>query len=149
MQTATLLGAVTNMKSKTSIDQPTILLVKLMGCGPNKTGLMIHSFSTSTQSLDQKALIKMSVVQITAEKICGSSANYTFLPGPGQDQAGWWLWWCGGVLIINCIPAVALRAARTGPGTGSGGTPPSNYHSRFRFAQGETGVHIILSFSNT
>ena len=40
---------------------------------------------------------------------------------PGQDQAGWWLRWCGGVLIINCIPALALSTrGSTGPAPGQG-----------------------------
>ena len=71
-------------------------------------------------TIHQNVKRQNSVVQITAEKICGSSANYTFLPGPGQDQAGW-LRWCGGVLIINCIPAVALSTqGSTGPAPGQG-----------------------------
>ena len=36
-------------------------------------------------------------------------------------RARWWLWWCGGVLIINCIPAVALSTqGSTGPAPGQG-----------------------------
>ena len=49
--------------------------------------------------------------------------------GPGQDQARWWLWWCGGVLIINCIPAVALREAQ-----GSTGQRRVRGHAAFKLS---------------